>query len=97
MMMLRSRLFGLSRHAPASKHSLGVQMFGPSMRFFSADGADMVTFKIIDEQDDEHTIDGEVGQNMMQAGLHAKVPFLVACGGNAECCTCHCFFPKEVM
>ncbi len=34
---------------------------------------------------------------MMQAGLHAKVPFQVACGGNAECCTCHCFFPKEVI
>ena len=34
---------------------------------------------------------------MMQAGLQAKVPFLVACGGNAECCTCHCFFPKDVI
>ena len=34
---------------------------------------------------------------MMQAGLIAKVPFQAACGGNAECCTCHCFMPKEVI
>ena len=67
------------------------------MRLFSTTGADSVTFKIIDEHEDEHTVTGEVGQNMMTAGLNAKVPFLVACGGNAECCTCHCFFPKEVM
>ena len=39
----------------------------------------------------------KVGDNMMQAGLQAKVPFQVACGGNAECCTCHVFFPKEVI
>ena len=34
---------------------------------------------------------------MLQAGLKAKVPFTFLCGGNAECCTCHCFFPKEIF
>ena len=32
---------------------------------------------------------------MMQAGIKAKVPFEVACGGNAECATCHCLLTKE--
>ena len=32
----------------------------------------------------------------MQAGIKAGVPFEVACGGNAECCTCHCFIPSAV-
>ena len=34
---------------------------------------------------------------MMQAGLRAKVPFEVACGGNAECCTCHCYLTKAAI
>ena len=101
-MMLRTRLLNSMLHSrrPAAtfltpKYSIG-QIFGP-MRFFSSTGSDMVTFKIIDEHDDEHTVEGKIGHNMMDAGLHAKVPFLVACGGNAECCTCHCFFPKDVI
>lgn len=69
-------------------------------RMFSTTDSDtdgMVQFKIVDESDKEYSVEAEVGDNMMQAGLKASVPFQVACGGNAECCTCHCFFPKEVM
>ena len=31
----------------------------------------------------------------MQAGISAGVPFEEACGGNAECCTCHLYVPIE--
>ena len=70
-----------------------------TMMHFSTDGSsdEKVTFTIIDEQDVSYTVEAEIGQNMMQAGLQAKVPFQVACGGNAECVTCHCFFPKEIL
>ena len=34
-----------------------------------------VTFTIIDEYEDEHTIEASVGENMMSAGLEARVPF----------------------
>ena len=29
----------------------------------------------------------------MAAGLRYKIPYEVACGGNAECCTCHVYVP----
>ena len=32
----------------------------------------------------------------MQAGIKAGVPFEVACGGNAECCTCHVQLSPEL-
>ena len=31
----------------------------------------------------------------MYAGVAAGVPFEEACGGNAECCTCHVYVPIE--
>ena len=31
----------------------------------------------------------------MQIGLKIGVPFEEACGGNAECCTCHVYLPVE--
>ena len=67
------------------------------MRTFSTAADDKVTFKIIDEQDVEYTVEAEIGQNMMEAGIFAHVPFQVVCGGNAECNTCHCFLNKEVI
>ena len=33
----------------------------------------------------------------MQAGLKAGVPYEVACGGNAECCTCHVYMPESLL
>ena len=42
-----------------------------SKRYFSQ----KVTFTIIDEHEDEHTIEASVGENMMSAGLEARVPF----------------------
>ena len=32
----------------------------------------------------------------MTVGISAGIPFEVACGGNAECCTCHVFIPESV-
>ena len=31
----------------------------------------------------------------MYSGIAAGVPFEEACGGNAECCTCHLHIPIE--
>jgi 2Fe-2S ferredoxin len=32
----------------------------------------------------------------MEAGIMGGVPFEVACGGNAECCTCHVYLDLAV-
>ena len=48
-------------------------------------------------KDKEYVVEGEVGQNMLKAGLEAKVPFQVACGGNGECCTCHVFLNDNII
>ena len=45
------------------------------MRMFSTGSSERVTFKIIDDQDVEYKVEGEIGENMMQAGLRAEVPF----------------------
>ena len=66
----------------------------------TASGSDtpqLVKFTIVDEQDKEYQVEAEVGQNLMRAGLDAKVPFPVACGGNAECCTCHVYLNLHIM
>ena len=42
-------------------------------------------------------MEGKLGEIMVQAGLRAKVPFQMACGGNAECCTCHCYLTEAVL
>ena len=52
---------------------------------------------MVDSSFNSWDINAEVGDNLMQAGLKAKVPFEVACGGNAECCTCHVYLPKSVI
>ena len=57
----------------------------------------MVQFVIVDESDKEYEVKGYVGQNLMSSGLDANVPFEVACGGNAECCTCHVYLNLHIM
>ena len=46
-------------------------------RMFSTTSSDggKVTFRIVDEQDVEYEVEAEIGENLMQAGLRAKVPF----------------------
>ena len=56
-----------------------------------------VNFKIVDFQDNSWDVKGKVGQNVMRAGIDAGVPFEVACGGNAECCTCHLYVPVDKL
>lgn len=41
-------------------------------------------------------IEAKVGQNLMAVGVDHKVPYEVACGGNAECCTCHVYIPERL-
>ena len=42
-------------------------------------------------------VQAEPGDNLMKVGIKAGVPYEVACGGNAECCTCHVYLPKSVI
>ena len=64
-------------------------------RHFSA--AQKIKFTIIDVKDNEYHIEADEGDNMMKAGLLANVPFARACGGNAECCTCHTFLNQFII
>ena len=40
-------------------------------------------------------LQGKIGDKIMYVGLDAGIPFEQACGGNAECCTCHIIAPVE--
>ena len=56
----------------------------------------MVNFKIKDFSDKVYHVEAYDGQNLMEAGIKFGVPFEQACGGNAECTTCHCYLPLEI-
>ena len=73
-------------------------MFRLSRRIFSSSSqeAKVVTFtmKSINWR---WEVKGEVGANLMRTGIEAGVPFFEACGGNAECCTCHVKLPATLL
>jgi Na+-transporting NADH:ubiquinone oxidoreductase subunit NqrF len=55
-----------------------------------------VQFKFEDLEGREWSAEGLVGESVMEAGIMGGVPFEVACGGNAECCTCHVYLDLAV-
>ena len=66
------------------------------MRAFSS-SPNLIRFTIHDSSDNVYKCEGAEGETLMQAGLRARVQFEVACGGNAECCTCHVKLQDSVM
>lgn len=56
-----------------------------------------IKFTITDKNDNIYKCEGDEGETLMQVGLRAGVKFEVACGGNAECCTCLVQVPTEVI
>ena len=49
-----------------------------------------ITF--IEHTGQEHVVDSEIGQSVMQAAINNAVPAIVAdCGGNCSCATCHVY------
>ena len=54
-------------------------------------------FKMITSAGKSWDVQAEPGDNLMKVGIKAGVPYEVACGGNAECCTCHVYLPKSVI
>jgi len=53
-----------------------------------------VTF--IEFSGQEHVIEVEVGQSVMQAAVNNMVPGIIAdCGGNCSCATCHVYINPE--
>ena len=61
--------------------------------FFSSS----IKFQMFDSKDQWFDCEGEVGESLMTVGLRAGVKFEVACGGNAECCTCHVKLKDDVL
>ena len=72
----------------------------PAYRGFSSSdqsGKDeMIKFTLRNDLDDKvWNLQGKIGDKMMYVGLDEGVPFMQACGGNAECCTCHVIAPVD--
>ena len=56
-----------------------------------------ISFTIKNLEEQSWTVTGNVGDNVMQKAVAQGVPFEQACGGNAECCTCHMKVPVEEL
>ena len=54
-----------------------------------------ISFTIRNLDELEWTVRGEAGDNLMKVAVAQGVPFEQACGGNAECCTCHIKVPVD--
>mmetsp|Transcript_19061 Transcript_19061/g.13653 ORF Transcript_19061/g.13653 Transcript_19061/m.13653 type:complete len:99 (-) Transcript_19061:92-388(-) len=63
-----------------------------AMRSFAS-----VKFNIEDFNGNKWEVEGEPGDDIMKIGVKAGVPFEQACGGNAECGTCHIYITEEIM
>ena len=55
-----------------------------------------VRFNIVDPNEKTWPVVGFEGETLMDAGIRHGVPFEKACGGNAECTTCHIYVPLVV-
>ena len=50
----------------------------------------MIRVTFIETNGTEHSVEGEVGQSLMDVAMQNMVPGLDAdCGGNVSCATCH--------
>ena len=58
---------------------------------------DTFKFTLTDLSDKKYEVTALEGENMINAGIANKVPFQKACGGNAECTTCHVHIPREIQ
>jgi 2Fe-2S ferredoxin len=44
----------------------------------------------------QHTVDAEVGQSLMQVATDNMIPGIIAdCGGNCSCATCHVYIDTD--
>ncbi len=58
----------------------------------------MTTLVFIDPAGQEHVVEAEEGQSLMQAASEHLVPGIEAsCGGNCICATCHCYLDEAVL
>ncbi|KAL3780620.1 hypothetical protein ACHAW5_000158 [Stephanodiscus triporus] len=72
-------------------------------RFSSTTGDDggviaKQTIKItyIDPSGEEHSVDAEIGKNLMDVAHDNNIELEGACGGELACSTCHLVFEKEI-
>ena len=52
---------------------------------------------MVDSFEKVYEVEADEGELVMNAGLKFGVPFEMACGGNAECTTCHIKLPDAIM
>ncbi|MHC0054709.1 2Fe-2S iron-sulfur cluster-binding protein [Actibacterium sp. D379-3] len=58
----------------------------------------MTKITYIEHSGQEHTIDAEPDQSVMEAAIKHSVPGIVGeCGGTLACATCHCYVDPEWM
>lgn len=56
----------------------------------------MPRITLIEFNGNDHTIEAEVGNSLMQSAIDNSVPGIDAdCGGACACGTCHCFIENE--
>ena len=56
----------------------------------------MAKVTYIDINEEEHVVDVQVGENLMQAALDNMVPSILGdCGGFCACATCHVYVAPE--
>eukprot|EP00804_Cyclotella_cryptica_P002852 CCRYP_009381-RA/>CCRYP_009381-RA protein AED:0.26 eAED:0.26 QI:283/1/1/1/0.75/0.6/5/205/164 len=65
-----------------------------SARQFSS--KETVTITYVDPSGDEHPVEAEVGQHLLDVAHAKNIELEGACGGELACSTCHLIFDKDV-
>jgi ferredoxin, 2Fe-2S len=52
---------------------------------------------VVDRGGEQHDVEWDDGQSLMEALRDNDLPVLASCGGTASCATCHVFLPTEVV
>ena len=55
------------------------------------------TITVIDRVGQQHSIEWEEDQALMEALRDNDMEVLASCGGTASCATCHVFVPEEIL
>jgi 2Fe-2S ferredoxin len=64
--------------------------------FTSADDASMPKITYIEHGGQSYSVDGEIGQTVMETAIKHDVPGIVAeCGGACSCATCHVYVETD--
>ena len=68
----------------------------PERLFSSSANIETVKITYIDPSGKEHTVNAEIGKNLMDIAHDNNIELEGACGGELACSTCHLVFEKDV-